>query len=470
MKVVKISNLKLLLFTAGVLLLEVLILSVWSGVSPLIPIEYTRELANTHYFTHCSVTSNGMPFVVIEAVFKAGLLLIGALLAFSTRNIKGSFSEASQIAWTIYQTVLASVILIGIIVFISAVESTLTILVQIYLMWLCFSTLGLLFIPKFYILLQDEQDTIEASRSELPQEKSGGFSFASVAIMEKAQLRQYYFALRLQIHKAEAVLGLVRTPFAELRGVLWPTAGSNKDGAGGGGANTSTGGGELHHRSRGANTSFSGANGGETQALSPTGENRSRDGIVSDKYWQEKEQFVLSAVQRPEKETKTGFGTSSSQVSLSGRQSPQSSKFSMPAGRRAISIGVPVGTVAPAPASTPNPIASPSHVGSAANANANGAQLATSNSFSSSSGPSTPVPAQDLTNTPNTASDLLKFDDPLPGTVPTVVSVHIPDSAPSSSLSPSEDTPAPIVTDAQATSPSFSPTADSRSLATASST
>ena len=42
--------------------------------------------------------------MALIAVEKAGLLLFGAVMAFSTRNVKGNFNESAQISWTIYNT------------------------------------------------------------------------------------------------------------------------------------------------------------------------------------------------------------------------------------------------------------------------------------------------------------------------------------------------------------------------------
>ena len=104
------------------------------------------------------------------------------------------------------------------VVFVSAVEDTLIILIQIFLYWLCFTCWGLIFGPKFQLLFGDEQAAIDASKSDLPQEKSNGFSFASVAAMTAIQLKQYYHALKIQIVKCETSLKI--TPpakFADIK-------------------------------------------------------------------------------------------------------------------------------------------------------------------------------------------------------------------------------------------------------------
>jgi len=108
LQIVKLSNQKLLAGTALVLLLDLIIVAAWQGTAPLVPVEYSSMMISNrqHLYTTCSVESSsaGTTFVALIAVEKAGLLLFGAVMAFSTRNVKGSFNESAQISWTIYNT------------------------------------------------------------------------------------------------------------------------------------------------------------------------------------------------------------------------------------------------------------------------------------------------------------------------------------------------------------------------------
>jgi hypothetical protein len=217
LKVVKLPNTTLMLMASAAIVGDFLLLAIWQGVSPMQPIQYTKLIdSRIHYYTHCSVTPSGMPFVIFEAIYKTLMLLGAAIMAFSTRNVKGTFNEASQIAWTIYNTILAGLITIVIIVFIAAIQTTLIVLVQIFLLWLSFIAWGLLFLPKFHLLSLSDEKTIEATRSALPQEMSNGFSFASAASMPPALLRQYYYALKMQVNKTEQQLGISITKFASV--------------------------------------------------------------------------------------------------------------------------------------------------------------------------------------------------------------------------------------------------------------
>jgi len=220
LKVVKISNHKLLAAVAAVVLLDIVLVAVWQGVAPLVPVQYDKLVGNEpHVFTHCSVESSGagLVFVALVGVEKAGLLLFGAVMAFSTRNVKGTFNESTAISWSIYNTLLSALIGVAIIVFVRAIEDALVLLVLILISWIALSAWGLIFGPKFHLLTQSDEKVIEASRSHITQEKSNGFSFASLAAMTTGQVKHYYQALRLQVNKAERMLDIPLT--------LWsPTA------------------------------------------------------------------------------------------------------------------------------------------------------------------------------------------------------------------------------------------------------
>ncbi len=77
---------------------------------------------------------------------------------------------------------------------------------------------GLLFAPKFRTLFYSDAEMIEYSRSEIGQEKSNGFSFASIAAMTQGQVKHYLSALKLQVNKAERLLKVAVTNWNEAAG------------------------------------------------------------------------------------------------------------------------------------------------------------------------------------------------------------------------------------------------------------
>lgn len=69
LKVIKISNFKLMVMTLSFVGLDFLLLCIWQGVSPLKPMEYCITLSDRReYYTHCSIdtSTGGMAFVILE--------------------------------------------------------------------------------------------------------------------------------------------------------------------------------------------------------------------------------------------------------------------------------------------------------------------------------------------------------------------------------------------------------------------
>jgi hypothetical protein len=184
-------------------------------------------------------------FVILVGIEKGALLLFGAAMAFATRNVKGTFNESTSISFSIYNTLLMVLIAGGIIGFLRAVEDTLLTVVLVLLAAIVYMAWGLIFGQKFHLLFRSDQEMLEASRSDIAQEKSNGFSFASIAVMTVAQVKQYYVALKMQVNKAERQLHVPLT--------AWSAA-SNQVGASvTGDANNNS---DLHTRSSGGTIAY----------------------------------------------------------------------------------------------------------------------------------------------------------------------------------------------------------------------
>ena len=210
LQVIKMSNKRLFALVAAFFAAEMIVMIAWSNVAPLKPVTYYRNISGTiHQATHCSVEGQGMAFVIVEAVYKGLLLLVGSLLAFRTRKVSSSFNESSSIAMSIYSCLFSALIIGALIYFVSAFEDTLILLMLFLIFWLATVTWALVFGAKFYALFsQSETEAAQASKIDsLQTEKSqGGFSFVSVITMPIPMLKTYVQALESQLYKAKKQL------------------------------------------------------------------------------------------------------------------------------------------------------------------------------------------------------------------------------------------------------------------------
>jgi phosphate transport system substrate-binding protein len=251
LSVIKINNRKLGLMVMVFILGEIIILSIWQGVSPLQPVlttQITGSPGTVHDYTQCGILPGGSTFLGLIGVTKGGMLLYGALLAFSTRRVSEKFNESQTIAWAIYNVVFSGGIIAIIIALLGPVGDVLVILVLLLIVWIAYFTALVIIIPKM-MGVWSPANGLNAAELSGTKSSIGGFSFLSVAEMaEPVLLMQYQSALteqlkqvthKLEVLKAdkggvkrvEPVLQLARSPsitktLEKKGGIQQPTRGS----------------------------------------------------------------------------------------------------------------------------------------------------------------------------------------------------------------------------------------------------
>jgi hypothetical protein len=215
-KVVKITNGRLVWAVLAMLAFELVVLAAWTGVSPLQPVLFEQATNQQDgailQLTHCAVEgAAGTAFLAIEAAFKGALLLFGCLMAFSTRKVTASFNESQTIAWAIYNVVFSSLVVGAILLFLDTQGDTLIWLVLILFLWTAVGTWALIFIPKASAVFGGE-DRLHHTGNSVSlgslSKNDGSITFASITGLGRAQLLAYRSALEGQLDKVRRALGL----------------------------------------------------------------------------------------------------------------------------------------------------------------------------------------------------------------------------------------------------------------------
>ena len=236
-KVVKITNGRLVWAVLAMLAFELVVLSAWTGVSPLQPVTFeqaTNQLDGAiRQLTHCAVSGPaGTAFLAIEAAFKGALLLFGCLMAFSTRKVSASFNESQTIAWAIYNVVFSSLVVGAILLFLDTQGDTLIWLVLILFLWTAAGTWALIFIPKASAVFGGDERLHHAANSislGSLSKNDGSITFASITGLGRAQLLAYRSALEAQLDKVRRALGLVVVQADSEGKVLQPKSSSGSE-------------------------------------------------------------------------------------------------------------------------------------------------------------------------------------------------------------------------------------------------
>ena len=190
---VKLSNAKLSVLVLVDIAADIIILSTMQILSPLQPVTTLMENNNTRYsYTYCSAADRtAIQLLIVLGGLKGILLLFGSVVAFTTRKVSTQFSESSQVAWSIYNTIFASVLLIGIIGFTQSSGTALYILVLILILWISTFAVGILFIPKCYKILFPGNDNTKLSSLLNKSNNSTVYSLPSLSNANIATLPQY---------------------------------------------------------------------------------------------------------------------------------------------------------------------------------------------------------------------------------------------------------------------------------------
>lgn len=206
-KVVKISNKKLLILVSIIIATQILLLAIWQGIGPWQVVTISEEVpygdaTRTKLYTQCSIgqgNSSSTAMLIVNSLFVGGMLVWGARLALATRQVNSTFNESSQIAIALYNLIFTAAILALIVELVGAIGTSMHVLLLMALLWVALATLVLLFALKIFKLSQSPL-TLESVHSNLGSKSqmsgagsvadANGFSFLSLAGMPYELLKR----------------------------------------------------------------------------------------------------------------------------------------------------------------------------------------------------------------------------------------------------------------------------------------
>ena len=227
LNVVKLSNSRLALIVVALIAMEVALLAAFQIVSPMRPLIVSRTSGSPlrlHDYAQCSVDSSGMPLFLALCIEKGVVLLLGALMAFSTRRVSATYSESSGIAWSIYNLLLSMAVLVPLVLLIDAVGDTLVALLLFALLWVSSFTLCVLFMPRLAAMLSQAAETLDEHESGARVVGADGFSFLSLASFEASSGAMGQYVAALELHLAQANARHTQLKQGDFKGKEWMRA------------------------------------------------------------------------------------------------------------------------------------------------------------------------------------------------------------------------------------------------------
>ena len=214
LKVVKLTNRRLLLGVLVVVLLDAMYTLVWLNVSAPSALLVVRqetvytagETAIQEYdYLVCAYEGHSRGFMLAISILKLASLLVGVLLAFSTRQVTSQFNESKMISLTIYNMVFAIGVIVPIFFLVAATGDVAILLLLFVIAEITYFTLAALFLPKV-LAYSAARRSIIAEHSiggSTPGDGSQQYSFLSFTQLNSPALIQPYIGA-LEKHLLEA--------------------------------------------------------------------------------------------------------------------------------------------------------------------------------------------------------------------------------------------------------------------------
>jgi hypothetical protein len=162
-RVQKLSNTLMAMPVLALMLCDVLLLLVWEhatgGQGGLMPLdEAVTSGATVTIYRQCRLSPEGgsgaavVPLALL-VVSKVALLLGAAVLAYRARKISDAYNETASLAAVLYNTLLVSVLLLPLALFVVRVGDTVHLLLVVWLAWVSYGTLVLALGSKLLAVL-----------------------------------------------------------------------------------------------------------------------------------------------------------------------------------------------------------------------------------------------------------------------------------------------------------------------------
>jgi hypothetical protein len=193
------------------LIVDVVYLAVWQSVAPMSAVlsEVTEGDGRVHSYQQCAytATSTSIHFFIAAAVVKSLWLVVGVMLAISTRTVSDTFNESKQIAMAIYNVIFALGLILSLVEVVGAQGDTLIILLLFLITWVAFFTLLILTLPN--LLKYRSSATVGVAEigpaMPLSEGRAAEFSFLSLSALKQwTVVTQYVDALEKHLTEAKA--------------------------------------------------------------------------------------------------------------------------------------------------------------------------------------------------------------------------------------------------------------------------
>lgn len=176
---VNISDSQLTKVFLGFVVIDVVIIACWLGISDAQPIPTMTVHSGKQRSSQMTCESEYNTIIMTTvAVYKSCILVVGIFFAYLTRNVPSLFNESTHIAQVFKSLVLAVVVGVTIITFIVDQPAVIYAIETLVMCFVSLATALQLFLPKFYLIYTVDEEDIQGfeDRSSPDKDRSANRS------------------------------------------------------------------------------------------------------------------------------------------------------------------------------------------------------------------------------------------------------------------------------------------------------
>jgi len=177
---VAISNKMTVAYMMPIILLQVLILTIFTFADPPSETKYIR-IGDGMVVQHIVCGTNTKAFLITEVVYEAGLIAFGCVLAYLTRDMQDALGEARQLIFSMYNIAFVGLILLIITQIANLEESGVSILQTIGVFWGTLFSSSVFVIPRLVQIRQRESLRISSHASVKNRRQGESSNLSKVA-------------------------------------------------------------------------------------------------------------------------------------------------------------------------------------------------------------------------------------------------------------------------------------------------
>ncbi|XP_047736416.1 gamma-aminobutyric acid type B receptor subunit 1 isoform X2 [Hyalella azteca] len=172
-KQISVDPWKIYAMVGAMLVVDVVVLSVWQGVDPMvrtletfpleIPLDTDDDVKIMPQLEHCESTHNNIWLGTLFSI-KGLLLILGLFLSYETRSVKlDKINDSRLVGMSIYNVAVLCIITAPVTLLVSSQQDASFAFAALSIIFCCFLSMALIFVPKIVEVVQNPRERVDST-------------------------------------------------------------------------------------------------------------------------------------------------------------------------------------------------------------------------------------------------------------------------------------------------------------------